>query len=242
MKILLFSDGKYGDRAIEVVKKKFPSTELILLEERDPTIFLDEVDLGEDIEKTIEEADLLILYLQHPDIVAEICDFQKPTILPINFGEGFLKQVRDSNPKVIQPKSMCHALPDTGINEIDNYFEKYGTPIYNIKLEPSNNDAPIIKEITLSVESPCGASNATLEHLRGKPLTQETLNNFAINVRQECREPLTPIFSRRDMAESSGITHLLSLLKAIKKEDPSLSEPGTPIGNFLARISNQKFN
>ena len=89
MKIIIFSDGKYGDRAIKVVKTKFPDSELILLEEHDHTMFLDEVNLPEDAETAIRNADLLILYVRHPDVVAEICERQKPTILPINFGQGF---------------------------------------------------------------------------------------------------------------------------------------------------------
>ena len=80
LKILIFSDGKYGDRAIEVVKKKYPKTELILLEEQDPTLFLDEFSLSDEVETAIKNADLLILYLRHPDVVAEICDQKKPTI------------------------------------------------------------------------------------------------------------------------------------------------------------------
>ena len=182
MKILIISDGKYGDRAIKVVQKKFPSAEFLIIREENPTVFLDEVFLDNEVENAIERADLLILYVRHPDVVFEICMHQKPTILPIHFGEGFFNQVKASSPKVVQPISMCNALPNTRISEIDTFFKKFGSPIYNIKIEYSDNQ-PIIKEISLSRESLCGASVNILEQIRGKALTPDTLNNFALSVR-----------------------------------------------------------
>lgn len=235
IKILLFSDGKYGDRAIIVIKKKFHDAELILLEERDPAMFLDEVELSNDVEIAIEHADLLILYVRHPDVVMEIASRGKPTILPINFGLGFLNQVLELNSNVIMPISMCNALPDTGIEKIDRYFEKFGTPIYKVRLEFSNKNIPIIKEAELLVESPCGASNASIDLILGKEVTPETLNSFAINIRQECREPVSVLLSHEEMSDSSAVKHLLNLLEAIEKEDPSLFLPNTPLGDYTAK-------
>ena len=117
------------------MKKKYPETELIIVEEQDPKMFLDEVDLPQEVETAIQNADLLISYIRHPDVTAEICDRQKPVILAINFGQGFLNQVKSYNPKVAQPISMCNATPDTGIEIIDEYFEKFSSPVYNVVLE-----------------------------------------------------------------------------------------------------------
>ena len=197
-------------------------------------MFLDEIFLPEEVENSIQNADLLISYVRHPDVVFEICDRQKPTILAINNGQGFLNQVRSANPKVVQPISMCNATPDTGIEEIDEYYTRFGSPIYNIKLEYYNH-VPIVKDINLTVESPCGASNASLELIRGKEVTVENLNSFAINVRQECREPVSVLLSHDQMSESSSALHLLNLINAIEKEDPSLFEAGTALGDYVAR-------
>lgn len=221
MKILIISDGKYGDRAIKVVQKKFPDAEFLIIREENPTVLLDEVSLDNEVETAIKRADLLILYVRHPDIVAEICMHQKPTILPVHFGEGFFNQIIASNPKVVQPISMCNALPNTGISMVDEFFNKFGSPIYKIKLEYSKDNQPIIKEIILLRESPCGSSINTLEHIRGKPITPDTLNNFALSVRQECRETMSVVF-KRDFSESAGGTHLLKLLEAIEMEEPLL--------------------
>lgn len=237
MKIKIFSDGKYGDRAIEIVKTKFPETELVLVPEHDPSVFLDEVYLDDKTEKAIDSADLLILYVRHPDVVAEICAYKKPTILPVNFGPGFLRQVREYNTKVDQPASMCHALPETGIKEIDEYYTIFGTPKYEVEISYIGKDAiPMFENVELIAESPCGASRTTLKQLIGRPIIPDTFNNFAINIRQECREPMTIVFSNEGMAESSGITHLSSLFDAIEKAVPSLFEEGTPLGDYVDRL------
>jgi len=235
MKILIISDGKYGDRAIKVVQKKFPSAEFLIIREENPMMFLDEVFLDKEVENAIENADLLIVYVRHPDVVSEICMRQKPTILPVHFGEGFFNQVKASNPKVVQPKTMCNALPNTGISEIDSFFSIFGSPVYQIKVEYSNNNQPIIKDVRLEIESPCGASNNTLEHIRGKPISPDTLNNFAISVRQECREPMSVVF-KREFSETAGGTHLLQLIDAIEKEEPSLLESDTALRDYTVRM------
>ncbi|MBN1802828.1 MAG: hypothetical protein JW891_15065 [Candidatus Lokiarchaeota archaeon] len=241
MKILILTDGKYGDRAVKVIKKKFPETSLVTVKEEDASMILDYVELEPEVEIAIEGADLIIAYVRHPDVVSEICSRQKPTILPIDFGEGFLNQERNTNPRIVMPISMCNALPNTGIQEIDNYFNKFGMPIYNVKVDFTNNNKPIVKEATLSVESPCGASFVSLDFILGKELSVGTLNSFAINVRQECREPVSFLLSHNDMSESSAALHLINLLKAIEKVAPSLFKPGTSIGEY-AKQRREEFN
>jgi len=234
IKIAILSDGKYGDRAVNVIKKKIPDTELIILEERDASEIIDEVFLEDTIERSIKEADLLILYVRHPDVVYEICSRQKPTILAIDFGQGFLKQVQEINPRIVMPISMCNALPDTDIDFIDEYFKQYGNPEYEIRLTSSESGSFVFSDIKLLKESPCGASNASIELIKGKEVTPETLNSFAINVRQECREPVSFLLSHRDMSDSSASLHLLNLLDALEKEAPSLFAAESPIGKYAA--------
>ncbi|MFX1238029.1 MAG: DUF166 family protein [Promethearchaeota archaeon] len=233
MKIAILTDGKYGDRAVNVIKKKFPETKLVILREQDPSMILDEVDLEPEVESSIQDADLLIVYVRHPDVVSEILSRQKPTILAINLGEGFFNQEKAYNDRIVMPTSMCNALPDTSIKEIDDYFQHFGTPIYDIKIR-QEKDKILIESASLLVESPCGASNASIEFILGKEITVETLNSFAINVRQECREPVSYVLSRNDMSETSGALHFLNLIKALEEKVPSLFEPGTIMGDYAA--------
>ncbi len=235
MKILIITDGKYGDRAMKVVQKKFANTEILIIKEENPMMFIDEVFLEKEVENAIEHADLLILYVRHPDVVSEICMRQKPTIIPIHFGDGFLNQIKATNIGVVQPISMCNALPNTGISEIDYFFERFGSPIYKLKIEYSGNIQPIIKEANLLIESPCGATFSTLEQIRGKPITPDTLNNFTLSVRQECREPMSVVL-KREFSETAGTTHLLKLLDAIEKEEPSIFVDNIILRNYASRM------
>ncbi|MFX1464570.1 MAG: DUF166 family protein [Promethearchaeota archaeon] len=235
MKILIISDGKYGDRAKEIIKDKFPSTEFLIIREENPNMFLEEIFFEKEVENAIENADLLILYVRHPDVVYEICARQKPTILPVHFGIGFFEQVKSLNSRVVQPSSMCNALPDYGIKEVDEFFTKFGSPIYKIKIENIKNNHPIIREVNLIAESPCGSSRNTLKFLKNKPLTIETLNTFAMSIRQECVEPMSVIF-KRDFTETTGPIHLIKLFDAIEGEDPSIVLNDDILNNYIKNI------
>ncbi|MFW9951012.1 MAG: DUF166 family protein [Candidatus Thorarchaeota archaeon] len=235
IKILILSDGKYGDRATKVIQKKFINTKIITIQERNPTEVIDELDLGENVNREIEHADLLIVYVRHPDVVAEICYYKKPTILAVDFGEGFLRQQKEENPNIVMPTSMCSIPSNTGINEIDEYFNHFGYPLFEVKLTYANGEIPIITDVKAIVESPCGATNIGLEHIRGKPLTSETITAFGLNIRYECREPVSLLLSHRDMADSSALLQMISLLDALEKEVPNYFTPGTPMGIYTAK-------
>ena len=229
------SDGKYGDRAAKVIKNKFNDTKILTIQERNPAEIIDDVDLGEEVDSNIVQADLLIIYVRHPDVVAEICYRKKPTILAVDFGEGFLRQQKEDNPTILMPSSMCSIPSNTDINEIDEYFRNFGYPLFEVKLENINGDVPIIREVKTIIESPCGATNISLEHIRGKQLTPETITEFGLNVRYECREPTSILLSHRDMAESSALLQMLSLLDALEKVAPRYFLPGTPMGIYTAK-------
>ncbi len=63
IKIGVISDGKYGERAFENIKKKF-SAEWILVPELASNIMIDD-----DMELNIPECDLYVSYVRHPDII-----------------------------------------------------------------------------------------------------------------------------------------------------------------------------
>jgi len=193
------------------------------------------VDLGEEVERDIVHADLLIIYVRHPDVVAEICNRKKPTILAVDFGEGFLRQQKEDNPTIIMPTSMCSITPNTGNNEIDEYFRHFGYPLFEVKLKNINGGTPVIIDVKTIVESPCGATNISLEHVRGKPLTPETLTAFGLNIRYECREPVSILLAHRDMADSSALLQMISLLDALEEAAPKHFLPGTPLGIYALK-------
>ncbi|NHI92608.1 MAG: hypothetical protein EAX96_08900 [Candidatus Lokiarchaeota archaeon] len=232
MKILIVSDGKYGDRAVEIIKQVFPETKMVVVEEMDPRQLLDEFEFPKDVENDINEADLLISYVRHPDVVSELCLYEKPVILGIFFGEGFLRQIHNENMDVEMPSSMCHLAPNSKNSVINEFAKKFGIPKYIIDL-----DDLVVKNIQLITQSPCGASKASLNFLVGKTLTKESLNEFALSIRQECREPLSIILKRNQMAETSMLNHLKSFFMELKEKYPDLMKQGTELYDYASKFS-----
>jgi hypothetical protein len=235
MKILVISDGKYGDRAAKTIRKKFPRTHFIVIRKRNPSLFIDEVNLSTELIEKISWAELIIVYVRHPDVVMRICEFKKPSIIAVDFGEGFLRQVESINPSIVMPKAMCNVHPNTGIPEVDTYFSNYGFPTYSIELEMSQGGTPIIKNVELLVESPCGASEEVLDNLIGKKLIPETITAYGVNIRHECREPISVMLTHDDIADSSASLHVINLLEAIEREIPEKFLPNTILGEYAKK-------
>jgi len=235
MNILVISDGKYGDRAAKVIRKKFPATQFIAIRERNVSAFLDEVDLSKTLIYKLNWADLLISYVRHPDVVMEICENEKPIIIAVDFGKGFLRQVRAINSKIVMPEAMCNVEPNTGIDEIDTYFRHYGIPTFEVKLDRPDDKIPIIKDVQLLVESPCGATDKALDTLIGKRLEPETITAYGINIRHECREPISIMLTHEDIADSSASLHLINLLSALEDVAPELFAPDRPLGEYAKK-------
>lgn len=232
MNILVISDGKYGDRAADVISKKFPTTEFILIQERNVHMLIDHPTLSKELIEKIKWADLLIIYVRHPDVVMKILEYKNPAVIAVDFGKGFLKQARTVNPQVVMPEAMCNVQPNTGIREIDEYFSKYGFPTYEVELEYSEGEIPIIKNVNLQVESPCGASVEALNNLIGKKLIPDTITNYGVNIRHECREPISIMLTHKDIADSSASLHIVNLLNALEDSAPELFGPETDLGKY----------
>ena len=211
LKVGVITDGKYGERAFENIKKKFDS-EWIVLPEIPSNVMLDD-----DIDLEIPECDIYISYARHPDIILELAELQKPLILGVLPGIGLLNQARNINDRVIHAPTMCSLENDTGIPEIDEFTTYYGRPIY----EPIIDENRFFKEIRVNRSSLCGSSEAGAEFLLNKEFNEENLQNFALSVCHECRAPR---FGHTCDKEVAGINHLVSLLSAISIEDLPLIE------------------
>jgi len=95
MKIGIVSDGKFGDRAFEVIRERFP-TEWIMAP-------FPQSMMVDDLELTLPECDLYISYVRHPDVALAIIEKQKPVILGVSFGPGFLRQAKAINEILLRP-------------------------------------------------------------------------------------------------------------------------------------------
>ncbi|RLF10550.1 MAG: hypothetical protein DRJ62_04960, partial [Thermoprotei archaeon] len=90
LRVGVVSDGVYGDRAYENVKRFFDA---IWIEVEYPSSpLLDEVELD------VPPCNLYLSYVRHPDIVLALVEKGLPTILGVSFGLGFLRQALELNP------------------------------------------------------------------------------------------------------------------------------------------------
>lgn len=205
LKVGLVSDGKYGERAFENIKKNF-EVEWILVPDIPSNIMLDD-----DLELDIPDCDIYISYVRHPDIILELAELQKPLILGVLPGVGLLNQARNINRQVIHAPTMCSLDNDTGIPEIDEFISYYGRPIYEPKIDEDGK----FREINVKRSSLCGSSEAGAEFLLDKEFNTENLQNFALSVCHECRAPR---FGHTCDKEVAGINHLVSLLNSISPD------------------------
>lgn len=208
MKIGIVSDGQYGERAYDQIKKRFPTDWILLPFPSSPVV--------DDIPITIPPCDLYISYLRHPDIAMELVKTGVPVLLGINHGPGFMAQARNYNPAVIGPETMCSVLPVTGIWPVDEYAKVFGRPVFHVIL---NGDRVVwCKPIR---GSPCGSTAAAAHELNGRELNTDAINRFALSVCHNCRAPR---FGRTCDKEKAGIIHLEELLAAMKPVNQILWE------------------
>ncbi len=213
MKIGIVSDGQYGERAFEQIKKRFPTEWILLPSPSSPVV--------DDIDITIPPCDLYISYLRHPDIAMELVKTGIPVLLGVNLGPGFIAQVKEYNPAVIGPETMCSILPDTEFWQINEYAKVFGRPVFHIIL-----DGERIVWCTSIRGSPCGSTDAAAHELNGQEFDLKAMNRFALSICHNCRAPR---FGRTCDKEKAGIIHLEELLAAVKGINPELWEKSSRI-------------
>lgn len=235
LRIGVISDGKYGERAFENIKKRFKTFWIMV-----PDIPLNVI-LDDDVMMNIPECDMYISYVRHPDIIIQLAELQKPLILGVLPGYGLYEQTKKLNSLVIHAPTMCSLENNTGIEEIDLFTRFYGNPIYN----PIINQNRLVEDIEVIRSSVCGSSEAGAKFLINKQFNEENLQNFALSVCHECRAPR---FGKTCDKEVAGIIHLVSLFNGISSEvflnlDDKLIQFISKIKNdYKTRKINSKFN
>ncbi len=176
LKVVIATDGPYGERAFENIKKEF-DTEFIELEQ--PTsMFMDEIDLPEDALAKIKDANILITYTQHPDLTLDLVDMVNKDIDHIIVaawrGEGFKNQLK-AYENVTCPYIMCE-LEENGNEIFDEFTSKIGKPKIDIKF----NDGQIV-DINVLRSSPCGSTTFVADYILDKYTNNSNLENLPID-------------------------------------------------------------
>jgi len=201
--IAIISDGKYGHRTYEVIKKRF-HCEYIILKYRGN---FEDIRIEEEMLKKLKNFDILITYLRNPDLtytLLEEINTQKKLdknpfiIIGIWEGEGFKRQMERFK-NVVCPDLLCN-LDEKYLRDKLEYYPQlreflryFGKPKVNIYLD--NN---IIKNIEVIRDSPCGAVSKTLQEFFGERMEEDTLRRMGLRIQHFCNAGRFRLFSERE--------------------------------------------
>lgn len=209
MKIGIVSDGKFGDRAFEVIRELFPTEWIKVPFPSSP--------VADDIELNIPDCDLYISYVRHPDVALALVEKQKPVILGISFGPGFLRQAKSINENIVAPVTMCSLEDNTWVPEINEFARVFGRPTFDLTVR----DDGTIERIRVIRGSPCGSTVAASAELPGTRVSQEQLQHYGLRICHFCRAPR---FGKTCDKELSGLLHVRELVRAINAVSPATGE------------------
>lgn len=227
MKIGIVSDEKFGDRAYEIIREKFP-TEWIMAPFPSGMMV-------DDIELTLPECDLYISYVRHPDVALAIIDKQKPVILGVSFGPGFLRQAKDINENIVAPPTMCSLEDNTWVPEINEFAKVFGKPSFDVKVQ----DDGTIDSVRVIRGSPCGSTVAASAELPGTCLSPEQLRHYGLRICHFCRAPR---LGKTCDKEVSGLLHIRELARAVSTVSPAAGARVKSFTDEMEKIIDQKIN
>lgn len=225
MKIGIVSDGKFGDRAFEIIREKFP-TEWILAP------FPSGI-MVDDIELTVPDCDLYISYLRHPDVALALIEKQKPVILGVSFGPGFLRQTKEINENIIAPVTMCSLEDNTRVPEINEYAKVFGRPSFDVTVK----DDGTIENVRVIRGSPCGSTVAASTELHDTQLSPEHLLHYGLRICHFCRAPR---FGKTCDKELSGLLHIRELMRSVNAASPAAGARMQQFTDEMEKIIDQK--
>ena len=227
MKIGIVSDGKFGDRAYEVIGERFP-TEWIMA----PFI---QCPIADDIELTLPECDLYISFVRHPDVALAIIRKQKPVILGVSFGPGFLRQAKGINENIVAPPTMCSLEDTTWVPEINEFAKVFGRPLFEVTIR---NDGTF-ESVRVLRGSPCGSTVEASRELPGTTLGPEQLRHYGLRICHFCRAPR---LGKTCDKEVSGLLHIRELVRAINGVAPDVGARVKSFADEMENVIDQKMN
>ena len=197
--VAIVSDGKYGYRAYEVIKKRF-HCEYVKIKYRGS---FEDIEIEKEILKKLKNFHILITYLRDPDLtysLVEEISIQGSGRVPFIIvgiweGDGFRRQVERFK-NVVCPKLLCNLDENYLKDKLEEYsqlreFLKYfGKPKVDIYLD--NN---IIRDVKVIRDSPCGATSKTLQEFLGERMEENTLRRIGLRVQHFCNAGRFKLFS-----------------------------------------------
>jgi hypothetical protein len=225
IKIGIVSDGKFGDRAYDVIREKFPA-EWIMAPFPQGMIV-------DDPELSLPDFALYISYVRHPDIALAIIEKIKPVILGVSFGPGFLRQAKAINENIVAPATMCSLEDNTWVPEINEFAKVFGRPSFEVKVQEDGT----IESVRVIRGSPCGSTVAASAELPGTQLSPELLRHYGLRICHFCRAPR---FGKTCDKELSGLLHVRELVKAVNEVSPPAGARVRQFTDDMEKIIDQK--
>ena len=165
LKVVIVTDGPYGDRAFETINELFDTAFIEMV--KPEAMFIEEIEIPERDLKIIKSANILITYTTHPDVTLILVEMfhDKVDWMAIASwkGDGFKNQL-ESHGNVTCPYIMCE-LVENGNSSWDEFVSKIGKP--KVVLEYYDGK---ISDITVLRSSPCGSTAFVAGYLKEKYL------------------------------------------------------------------------
>jgi len=207
--VAIVSDGKYGHRTYENIKKKFPC-EYVVLKYRGE---FEDIEIDRETLKKLKNFHILITYLRDPDLtytlIQEIGGEKHPFIIVgIWKGEGFKRQLERFR-NVVCPDLLCNLDEDylkdrvKEFPQLKEFLKHFGKPRVNIHL-----DGDVIRDIEVVRDSPCGAVSKTLQEFLGERIGEETLRRMGLRIQHFCNAGGFKPFSERE-CKKVKVGHIL---------------------------------
>lgn len=189
MKVVIVTDGPYGDRTYDIIRKEF-DCEFLELEQPD-SMFIDDIEIPSDAMRKLETADLIISYILHPDLVIELVEKLHNKVGWIIVGawrgEGFKSQLEQYE-NVNCPENMCD-LEENGDYIFDEFVSKFGKPIVEIECE--GNSVTVVRVLR---SSPCGSTFFVADEMVGEDIKDLPIKAGLKLQHYPCRAPKLRLF------------------------------------------------
>jgi hypothetical protein len=212
LKIAVVTDGPYGDRTFNTIRKEFES-EFIELEQPE-SMFMEDIEIDEETLERLKSMDIIISYILHPDLLLELVeqlhDYVGWIIVGAWKGEGFKNQIEEYE-NVICPENMCD-LEESGDEVFNEFVSKFGKPIVEIELTGNN-----VSKVHVLRSSPCGSTFFVADEMVG-----ENVNNLPIKAglkvqHYPCRAPKMRLFADECKKELAANFHKDAFEDAIER-------------------------
>lgn len=163
IKVIIVTDGPYGDRTFDTICEDFETVYLEL--EQPDSMFMDDVEVPEDILMELRTTDLVISYILHPDLVLEMVEQIHEDvgwiIVAAWRGEGLKNQLEDYG-NVSCPDTMCE-LEENGDPVYDEFVSKFGKPVVDIQMEGNK-----VTNVDVIRAAPCGSTYYVSKEMVGE--------------------------------------------------------------------------